>query len=473
MIDSSILQGKKAAFFTLGCKLNFAETGSVAQELMRYGVKKAQKGEVADICIVNTCSVTEVADHKCRQAIHRLVKQHPGAFVVVTGCYAQLKPQEIIDTEGVDLVLGSEQKAHIIPMILEGMTQQTLPPPSLQGGSSISAHEEPLARSGQTNEPSNHSLPAEREGGGSGPVFFPACSRGDRTRYFLKVQDGCNYYCTYCTIPIARGRSRNGSIASMVAQAKQVAQEGGKEIVITGVNIGDFGRSTGETFFDLVKALDQVEGIERYRISSIEPNLLTDEIIEFCADSKRFMPHFHIPLQSGCDEVLRLMHRKYDTALFAHKIEKIRSVMPDAFIGVDVIVGTRGETQEYFDKAYEFMQSVDVSQYHVFSYSERPGTKALEIPHVVTPQEKHERSQRVLALSAQKTHDFYARFIGTTRHVLLEHASPRKPFMNGFTDNYIRVEVPNMPEQDNQIMQVKLSGFNKEGDALCGEIVSA
>ncbi len=436
MIDSSILQGKKAAFFTLGCKLNFAETSTVAQQLMRYGVTKATKDEVADLVVVNTCSVTEVADHKCRQAIHRLVKQHPGAFVVVTGCYAQLKPQEIIDTDGVDLVLGSEQKASIIPAILNGMT----------GAHTVKTAD---IRS-----------------------FAPCCSRGDRTRYFLKVQDGCNYYCTYCTIPMARGRSRNGSIASMVEQALQVAQEGGKEIVITGVNIGDFGRTTGETFFDLVKALDQVEGIERYRISSIEPNLLTDEIIEYCAQSRAFMPHFHIPLQSGCDEVLKLMHRKYDTALFAHKIEKIRSVMPDAFVGVDVIVGTRGETPEYFDKAYDFMQRVDVSQYHVFSYSERAGTKALEIPHVVTPQEKHDRSQRVLALSAQKTHDFYARFIGTTRPVLLEHASSRKPFMNGFTDNYIRVEVPNHPLLDNQIVQVKLGDFNQEGDALIGEIVN-
>lgn len=436
MIDSSILQGKKAAFFTLGCKLNFAETSTVAQQLMRYGATKATKDEVADLVVVNTCSVTEMADHKCRQAIHRLVKQHPGAFVVVTGCYAQLKPQEIIDTDGVDLVLGSEQKASIISAILNGMT----------GAHTVKTAD---IRS-----------------------FAPSCSRGDRTRYFLKVQDGCNYYCTYCTIPMARGRSRNGSIASMVEQAQQVAQEGGKEIVITGVNIGDFGRTTGETFFDLVKALDQVEGIERYRISSIEPNLLTDEIIEYCAQSRAFMPHFHIPLQSGCDEVLKLMHRKYDTALFAHKIEKIRSVMPDAFVGVDVIVGTRGETPEYFDKAYDFMQRVDVSQYHVFSYSERAGTKALEIPHVVTPQEKHDRSQRVLALSAQKTHDFYARFIGTTRPVLLEHASSRKPFMNGFTDNYIRVEVPNHPLLDNQIVQVKLGDFNQEGDALIGEIVN-
>ena len=434
MIDSSILQGKKAAYFTLGCKLNFAETSTVAQQLMRYGVTKAAKGEVADLVVVNTCSVTEVADHKCRQAIHRLVKQHPGAFVVVTGCYAQLKPQEIIETPGVDLVLGSEQKGNIIPAILNGMT----------GAYTVKTADI--------------------------KTFAESCSRGDRTRYFLKVQDGCNYYCTYCTIPMARGRSRNGSIASMVEQAERVAREGGKEIVITGVNIGDFGRTTGETFFDLVKALDQVEGIERYRISSIEPNLLTDEIIEYCAASQCFMPHFHIPLQSGCDEVLRLMHRKYDTALFRHKIEKIRSVMPDAFIGVDVIVGTRGETAEYFERAYDFMQSVDVSQYHVFSYSERPGTKALDIPHVVTPQEKHERSQRVLALSAQKTHDFYTRFIGTTRPVLLEHASLRKPFMNGFTDNYIRVEVPNRPDLDNQIVQVTLGAMNKEGDALRGVI---
>ena len=469
MIDSSILQGKKAAYFTLGCKLNFAETSTVAQELMRYGVKKVAKGEVADIVVVNTCSVTEVADHKCRQAIHRLVKSHPGAFVVVTGCYAQLKPQEIIETDGVDLVLGNEQKGNIIPMILEGMTQ-TLPSPSLEGGSGILAKEE-------TSEPGNSLSPlgetGKGSGGGSGRgSFSPACSRGDRTRYFLKVQDGCNYYCTYCTIPMARGRSRNGSIESLVEQARQVAQEGGREIVITGVNIGDFGRSTGESFFDLVKALDGVEGIERYRISSIEPNLLTDEIIEYCAQSRAFMPHFHIPLQSGCDEVLRLMHRKYDTALFRYKIERIHTMMPEAFIGVDVIVGTRGETAEYFERAYDFMQSVDVSQYHVFSYSERAGTKALEIPHVVTPQEKHERSQRVLSLSAQKTHDFYQRFIGTTRPVLLEHASSRKPFMNGFTDNYIRVEVPNRPDLDNQIVQVALGGFNKEEDALMGEIVA-
>ena len=435
MIDTSILQDKKAAYFTLGCKLNFAETSSVVQELMRCGVKKAQKGEVADICIVNTCSVTDMADHKCRQAIHRLVKQHPGAFVIVTGCYAQLKPNEIIATRGVDLVLGTEQKGMIIPAIVERMT----------GAYTV--------RTADIK------------------TFVPSCSRGDRTRYFLKVQDGCNYYCTYCTIPIARGRSRNGSIASMVEQARGVADEGGKEIVITGVNIGDFGRTTGESFFDLIRALDAVEGIERYRISSIEPNLLTDEIIDYCSQSRSFMPHFHIPLQSGSDEVLRLMHRHYDTSLFRSKIERIRRVMPDAFIGVDVIVGARGETDECFRASYDFMDSIDVSQYHVFSYSERPGTKALDIPHVVTPQEKHERSQQVLALSARKTRDFYARFIGTQRPVLLEHASSRKAVMNGFTDNYIRVEVPNTPSLDNQIVMVRMDGFNKEGDALCASLL--
>lgn len=435
MIDTSILQDKKAAYFTLGCKLNFAETSSVVQELMRCGVKKAQKGEVADICIVNTCSVTDMADHKCRQAIHRLVKQHPGAFVIVTGCYAQLKPNEIIATRGVDLVLGTEQKGMIIPAIVERMT----------GAYTV--------RTADIK------------------TFVPSCSRGDRTRYFLKVQDGCNYYCTYCTIPIARGRSRNGSIASMVEQARGVADEGGKEIVITGVNIGDFGRTTGESFFDLIRALDAVEGIERYRISSIEPNLLTDEIIDYCSQSRSFMPHFHIPLQSGSDEVLRLMHRHYDTSLFRSKIERIRRVMPDAFIGVDVIVGARGETDECFRASYDFMDSIDVSQYHVFSYSERPGTKALDIPHVVTPQEKHERSQQVLALSARKTRDFYSRFIGTQRPVLLEHASSRKAVMNGFTDNYIRVEVPNTPSLDNQIVMVRMDGFNKEGDALCASLL--
>ena len=300
--------------------------------------------------------------------------------------------------------------------------------------------------------------------------FSPSCSRGDRTRFFLKVQDGCDYFCSYCTIPFARGRSRNGTIASMVEQAEQAAAEGGKEIVLTGVNIGDFGKTSGETFFDLVKALDQVEGIERYRISSIEPNLLTDEIIEFVSRSRRFMPHFHIPLQSGCDEVLKLMRRRYDTALFASKIKKIKEVMPDAFIGVDVIVGTRGETEAYFEQAYQFISGLDVTQLHVFSYSERPGTQALKIDYVVSPEEKHQRSQRLLALSDEKTQAFYARHIGQTMEVLMEKSKAGTP-MHGFTANYIRVEVENDESLDNQMINVRLGEFNEEMTALKGTIL--
>ena len=286
----------------------------------------------------------------------------------------------------------------------------------------------------------------------------------------MKVQDGCDYFCSYCTIPFARGRSRNGTVASMVEQAYQAAAEGGKEIVLTGVNIGDFGKTTGETFFDLVKALDEVEGIERYRISSIEPNLLTDEIIEFVARSHRFMPHFHIPLQSGCDEVLRLMRRRYDTALFASKVAKIKEVMPDAFIGVDVIVGTRGETEEFFEKAYEFISGLDVTQLHVFSYSERPGTQALKIEHVVTPEEKHQRSQKLLSLSDEKTKAFYLRHIGQEMPVLMEKAKSGA-LMHGFTPNYIRVEVDNDPSLDNRLVNVRLDEFHEEEMALRATIL--
>ena len=296
---------------------------------------------------------------------------------------------------------------------------------------------------------------------------MPSCSRGNRTRYFLKVQDGCNYYCTYCTIPIARGRSRNGSIASIVAQAREVAAQGGKEIVLTGVNTGDFGRSTGEDFFSLIQALDQVEGIERYRISSIEPNLLTEEIIDFCAASRRFMPHFHIPLQSGSDEVLRLMRRHYDSRLFASRIDYIRRVMPDAFIGVDVIVGMRGETEELFEESYRFIEAQDVSQLHVFSYSERPGTRALQIPHIVKSEEKHQRSQRLLALSEEKRKAHYLRFVGSERPVLWEHARAGEP-LQGFTDNYIRVvQAQGAQVADNTLTAVCLGHLTPDGEALC------
>ena len=436
----------KAAYFTLGCKLNFAETSTVGQELKAAGVRTAQKGEVADVCVVNTCSVTEVADHKCRQAIHKLVRQHPGALVVVTGCYAQLQPEQVAGIEGVDLVLGAEEKGQVVEQV-KAMLQ-----------------ERKKAEAGQYF---THRTSDIRS-------FMPSCSCGNRTRYFLKVQDGCDYYCTYCTIPIARGRSRNGSIESLVQQAQEVAEKGGREIVITGVNIGDFGKTTGEDFFSLVKALDAVEGIERYRISSIEPNLLTDEIIEYCAQSRAFMPHFHIPLQSGSDEVLRLMHRRYDTALFRQKVERIKQLMPDAFIGVDVIVGTRGETPELFDEAERFLQSLPVTQLHVFSYSERPGTMALRIPHIVTPQEKHERSNRLIALSDEKLSTYYNMYKGAVRPVLLEH-SRTKGVMHGFTDNYIKVELHVAPEQvkqlDNTIVMLRLGEWNEKGDALLAERV--
>lgn len=455
------LAGKKAVYFTLGCKLNFSETSTVASRLEALGVSRAGKGEIADLCYVNTCSVTEVADHKCRQAIHRLIKQHPGAFVVVTGCYAQLKPDVVKKIEGVDLVLGTAEKGRAVEMIVKGLSSS----PSLlgRGADTLAAEEDNV----NTPLPSKDTL-------GRTP-FVPSCSCGERTRYFLKVQDGCDYFCTYCTIPFARGRSRNGTIASLVAQAEEVAQKGGKEIVLTGVNIGDFGKTTGETFLNLIKALDQVSGIERYRISSIEPNLLTDEVIQFCAQSRAFMPHFHVPLQSGSDEVLRLMHRRYDTALFEHKMLRIRELMPDAFIGVDVIVGMRGETDALFQEALHFMDRMPVSQYHVFSYSERPGTKALNIPHRVRPEEKHARSQQVLEVSHAHTRAFYNKYIGTVRPVLLEHG--KKGVLGGFTDNYIRVTTSPCPSQvggmhaDNEIVPVLLTGWNEAGDALTGELI--
>lgn len=438
MIDTTVFQDKKAVYYTLGCKLNFSETSSIGKMLKDVGVRTVRKGEKADICVINTCSVTEIADKKCRQAIHRLTKQHPGAFVVVTGCYAQLKPEQVSNIEGVDLVLGAEQKGELINYL-----------------GSLEKHEHGEAITTATKDIRS---------------FAPSCSRGDRTRYFLKVQDGCDYFCSYCTIPFARGRSRNGKIEDLVAQARQAAAEGGKEIVLTGVNIGDFGKTTGETFFDLVKALDQVEGIERFRISSIEPNLLTDEIIEYVAHSRAFMPHFHIPLQSGCDEVLKLMRRRYDTALFASKIRKIKELMPDAFIGVDVIVGTRGETPEYFEKAYEFIRGLDVTQLHVFSYSERPGTQALKIDYVVPAEEKHQRSQRLLTLSDEKTKAFYARHIGQEAKVLMEKSKAGMP-MHGFTENYIRVELEHDDSLDNHLVQVRMGEFNEDGTALKGELV--
>ena len=446
MINTSAFQGKTAAYYTLGCKLNFSETSTFGKLLQEMGVRTAEKGEQADICLINTCSVTEVADHKCRQAIHRMVRQHPGAFVVVTGCYAQLEAEKVARIEGVDLVLGSDEKANLLQFLSEAW------------GDSLK----------EEGVKENTSTPYYYKKTKDIKSFAPSCSRGNRTRYFLKVQDGCDYFCTYCTIPYARGFSRNPTIASLVAQAEEAAREGGKEIVLTGVNIGDFGKTTGEQFIDLVKALDQVEGISRYRISSLEPDLLTDELIAFCAESRAFMPHFHIPLQSGSDTVLKLMHRHYDAQLFADKIHRIKALMPDAFIGVDVMVGCRGETPECFEETFDFLNGLDVTQLHVFPYSERPGTSALSIPYVVSDQDKKQRSKRLLDLSDQKTEAFYRQHIGQMAEVLFEKA-PRGRAMHGFTRNYIRVELSARdadPALDNQLVEVRLGELTHDRQAL-------
>jgi len=457
MIDTSAFQGKKAAYYTLGCKLNFSETSTFGKMLSELGVQTAQKGEQADICLINTCSVTDVADHKCRQAIHRMVREHPGAFIVVTGCYAQLEPERISRIEGVDLVLGSNEKANLVQFLSEEFVRRDFVATNLVS-TDDKARQGAIYRTVKTKDIK---------------TFAPSCSRGNRTRYFLKVQDGCDYFCTYCTIPYARGFSRNPSIASLVAQAKEAAREGGKEIVLTGVNIGDFGKTTGESFIDLVKALDEVEGISRFRISSLEPDLLNDELIEYCAHSRAFMPHYHIPLQSGSDTVLRLMHRHYDRQLFADKIHRIKELVPDAFIGVDVMVGCRGETPECFEETYDFLNALDVTQLHVFPYSERPGTSALKIDYVVSEKDKKQRSQRLLELSDQKTETFYARHIGQTAEVLFEKA-PRGKAMHGFTRNYIRVElsaVEAREEYDNQLMGVVLGDFNHDKSALLAKLM--
>ena len=407
--------------------------------LSGHGIRRAAPGENPDICVVNTCSVTELADKKCRQAIRKLIKSYPGALVIVTGCYAQLKSSEVAGIDGVDIVLGSDKKNDIVQYI------------------------ERWKRSRAQQQVDVHGFRELTD-------VCPSCSRGDRTRYFLKVQDGCDYFCTYCTIPFARGRSRSGTIEMLTRQARDVAAEGGREIVITGVNIGDFGKNTGEKFIDLVKALDAVEGIERYRISSIEPDLLDDEIIDYVATSRRFMPHFHIPLQSGSDEVLRLMHRHYDTALYARKIEKIRETIPHAFIGVDLIVGARGETQELFEQSRRFVESLDVSRLHVFPYSERPGTVALRIDHVVDKHEKEERVEQMLRLSDEKLRRFTSRFTGTRRPVLLEHPRRGSNVMHGFTDNYLRVEVPSDPSLANKIVPVELGGISDDVETVNGII---
>lgn len=442
MIDTNIFQDKKVAFVTLGCKLNFAETSHLGRAMLERGMRMVAPGEEADYCLVNTCSVTELADKKSRQMIRKIGREHPHAKIIVTGCYAQLQPEVVAQLEGVDLVLGAHEKGQLIHYLehLEGLKHQD--------------HAHILHTPVEDIHQFSHSVSSE-----------------GRTRHFLKVQDGCDYHCSYCTIPKARGRSRNGKISDLVTEAEKVVEEGGREIVLTGVNVGDFGKSTGETFMELLEALDCVQGIERFRISSIEPNLITDEIIEFVAQSQRFSPHFHIPLQSGSDEVLRLMRRRYRREVFAHKVELIKKIMPDAFIGVDVIVGTRGEKPEYFEDSYHFLEDLPVTKLHVFSYSERPGTDALEIEYVVEPREKHRRSQRLIELSERKHLEFNKGQMGHERRLLIEHGE-RGEWMYGFTENYVRVRVPYNEALLGEVCRVRLSQMAEdEAEVVVGDLL--
>lgn len=424
----------KAAYHTLGCKLNFSETSTIGRMLADRGIARAAEGEAPDIVVVNTCSVTEMADKKGRQLIRKIHKENPQATIVVTGCYAQLKPEQVAELPGVAIVLGSNEKMRIAQYVDAWLQSHT-----------------PCVEVTPSNQITR---------------FMPSCERGDRTRYFLKIQDGCDYYCTYCTIPYARGRSRSGSISQIVDIARQVEAEGGKEIVITGVNIGEFGSDTGESFFELLRRLDNVEGIRRYRISSIEPNLLTEKIVRWIAEESRaFMPHFHIPLQAGSDEVLRLMNRRYDTALFESRINLIRSLIPDAFVGVDVIAGARGETPELWQKSLDFIESLDVTRLHVFPYSERPGTAALKIGHIVSQEEKHRRTSQLLELSERKHQSFINSRMGSSAKVLWEAPQHGGKFMHGFSENYIRLKAPLQQEFINRISNLTISP-----ESLCDQL---
>lgn len=429
VIDKSLFDIKTVAFHTLGCKLNFAETSYIGRLLYKEGYRKAAKGEEADICIINTCSVTDTADHKCRQAISKIKRQHPYATIIVTGCYAQLKPTEIAAIEGVDFVLGNNEKFQIANILQQ--------------------REQKVFHSNILKEKN----------------FQPSFSNDDRTRYFLKIQDGCNYQCTYCTIPKARGRSRSTNIAQTLRMVDTIIKEGGQEIVLTGVNTGDFGIHQGETFFQLIKALDNIQSPIRFRISSIEPNLLSDDIIAYIATSKHFMPHFHIPLQSGSDEVLKLMKRRYDTQLFSDKIKTIKKFIPNAFIGIDTIVGVRGETEKLFEESQRFLQALDFAQLHVFTYSERADTQMLNISHSEDKKERKRRSDVLHQLSDKKLATFYQTQIEQPTEVLWEGVK-RGGKMYGFSTNYIKAECDYDKTKINQVEKVILRDWNEEKTAL-------
>ena len=431
---------RTVAFYTLGCKLNYSETSSISRQFEEQGYSVVKFDEGANIYVINTCSVTDFADRKCRQIVRRALRKQPEAFVVVVGCYAQLKPQEIASIEGVDLVLGAAEKFRILDYI------DDLSKSPGKG----------MVQAGEVKEAS---------------TFVNAFSFGDRTRSFLKVQDGCDYNCSFCTIPLARGKSRSNTVDSILNNAREIAKMGVKEVVLTGVNIGDFGNGTEviegtrpkkqAMFIDLIRELDKIEGIERFRISSIEPNLCTDEIIEFVAQSKRFMPHFHMPLQSGNNKQLAQMRRRYKRELYAQRVEKIRQLMPHACIGVDVIVGFPGETQDDFLETYRFIQELDISYLHVFTYSERPNTPAAEMDGVVPVNIRKERNEMLTILSQKKRRSFYQQFLGRRREVLFEKSKSLDK-MTGFTDNYIKIEAPLDEQKLNSLSTVQLMSINEK-----------
>jgi threonylcarbamoyladenosine tRNA methylthiotransferase MtaB len=416
---------RSVAFHTLGCKLNFSETSTLSRMMEEKGFEKKDFDDLADVYVINTCSVTDNADKECRQLVRRIQRKSPESFVVITGCYAQLKPEEIVQIPGVDLVLGAAEKFNI----MEHISQLT----KGDAGKICSCEIEEVTG------------------------FYASYSMNDRTRSFLKVQDGCDYNCSFCTIPLARGKSRSDNVANVVRNAKELAADGVKEVVLTGVNLGDFGKGPNgdlkydEDFFDLIKALDEVEGIERYRISSIEPNLLTPEIVEWVSNSKKFMPHFHIPLQSGSNEILKQMRRRYKKELYQERVALIKSLMPHCSIGVDVIVGFPGETNEHFQETFQFLHELDVSYLHVFTYSERPDTKALEIKPVIPIHIRNERNKVLRNLSYQKLQYFTAQHNGETRKVLFENFD-KNGMMEGYTDNYIRISAPFKTDWANQVL---------------------